>query len=305
MSDLARSLEDYLALRRSLGYKLQRTGQVLADFVAYLDAAGETHISVEAAVAWAVLPVNAESSWRACRLGAVRSFARYLQALDTNHQVPPAGIIPRGRRPNPYLFSDADIAALMAATRELGSPQRQDTFETLIGLLAVTGLRIGEAIRLDRGDVDLGHGLLEVRHSKADTSRDVPLHPSTLRALGDYCVRRDQLFPDADALFVTTTGTRLQTSNIGVVFAQLAAAAGLHNQTGGQRPRVGGLRHSFAVRALLGCYSTSGDVGPMLPALSLYLGHVKPASTYWYLSAAPQLLAAAARRAEATLGGLT
>jgi integrase len=305
MSDLARSLDDYLALRRSLGYKLQRTGQVLADFVAYLDAAGHTHVSVEASVDWAVQPANAESSWRACRLGAVRSFARYLQALDADHQVPPTGLIPRGQRPNPFLFSEADIAALMAATRELDSPQRQDTFETLIGLLAVTGLRIGEAIRLDRGDVDLGHGLLEVRHSKADTSRDVPLHPSTRQALGDYCARRDQLFPDADALFVTTTGTRLQTSNIGVVFAQLAASAGLEGQPGGRRPRVGGLRHSFAVRALLDCYSTGGEVGPMLPVLSTYMGHVKPGSTYWYLSAAPQLLAAAARRAEATLGGLS
>ena len=300
MSELRASLDEYLRLRRSLGYKLERSGRVLADFVDFLDGTGATHISVEAAVAWAIQAPGAQSSWRAGRLGMARCFARYLQAIDPRHEVPPTGLIPRRQgRPTPYLFSEADIAAVMAAARRLRAPLRRSTIETLIGTLAVTGLRVGEAIRLDRGDLEIDAGVLVVRNSKGGKSRHVPLAPSTLAALAAYRAHRDQLFPDAHSFFVSTTGTRLRPGNLATVFTELASQAGLEPRAGGRRPRLGGLRHSFAVRTLLGFYTSGADVAAMLPVLSTYMGHVSPVSTYWYLSAAPELLAAAAQRVEA------
>jgi integrase/recombinase XerD len=299
MSELSVSLDEYLGLRRSLGYKLERAGQVLADFVTFVDAADTSYVSIDAAVGWAIGTVNPDSSWRAQRLGYVRGFARYLHGVDPRHQIPPAGLIPRRRgRLLPYLFSQADIEGLMAATRHLRFRWRHLTMETLIGFLAVTGLRVGEAIRLHRNDIDVEAGVVVVRDSKGHKSRDVPMSPSTCAALSEYATHRDRLFPGADAAFVSTTGTRLRSQNLGTTFAEVVSLAGLEAMPGGRPPRLGGLRHSFAVRALHGFYASGADVTAMVPVLSAFMGHISPASTYWYLSAAPELLAAAARRVE-------
>lgn len=292
-------LEEYLALRRALGYRLQRAGRLLADFVASLEEAGAEHVTIEAAVRWAMLAPNPDSCWRAQRLGVVRGFARYLHAGDERHEVPPPGLIhPGRRRPAPFLFSPTDVVVLMAAARGLRSPLQAATVETVIGLLAVSGLRVGEVVRLDRGDADITRGVLAVRSSKLGKSRDVPLHASTSEALGTYLLRRDALFPQpsSPALFISTTGTRLRTGNLGEVFARLVEHAGLAAQAGRDGPRLGGLRHSFAVDTLADWHLADLDVGARLPVLSTYLGHASPASTYWYLSASPSLLAAAARR---------
>lgn len=305
MSDLSTALEGYLGLRRSLGYKLERAGEVLADFVAYLHRAGARTITIELAVAWAVLSTNAESAWRAQRLGMVRGFARYMQALDPGTEVPPADLLPGARRrPAPFLYSDAHITALMTAARGLRSPLRSATLETFIGLLAVTGLRVGEAIRLDRDDVDFEQGLLIVRNSKLGKSRSVPLHPSAIDALRAYSARRDQLcpFPRVASFFVSTTGTRLLTGPLQMAFTDLLRQAGLPRRSRRGGPRLQDMRHTFAVQTLLGWYLHGREVEPQLPLLSTYLGHVNPSSTYWYLSAAPELLAAAARRLDDTLG---
>jgi integrase/recombinase XerD len=299
MSAMSTALDDYLALRHSLGYKLQRAGALLVDFVAYLERAKTDHVTVEAAVSWAMLAANPDSCWRAQRLGVVRCFARYLHSLDPQHQVPPPGLLHRGeRRPEPFLYSAADILALMAAARRLRSPLRAATIETLIGLLAATGLRAGEAIRLDRGDLDVEQEVLIIRNSKLGKSRHVPLHTSTTKALRAYQLRRDELAtrPSSPALFISTTGTRLRSSNLRTVFGELLEQAGLLAHRGRRGPRLGDLRHSFAVQTLLDWHLSDVDVGPRLPVLSTYLGHVSPASTYWYLSASPPLLAAAARR---------
>lgn len=301
MNALAVGLEEYLALRRSLGYKLERAGELLVDFVAYLEQAGADHVTVELALSWAMLAPNPDSPWRSQRLGVVRCFARYLHAVDPVHQVPPPGLLHRGkRRPEPFLYAAADVEALMAAARQLRSPLRAATFETLVGLLAVTGLRVGEVIRLDRDDLDVALGVIVVRNSKLGKSRHVPLHASTTEALRAYLARRDGLLarPSSPALFVSTTGTRLRAGNLRTVFVELAERAGLRPSCGRQGPRIGGLRHSFAVATLLDWHLADLDVGPLLPVLSSYLGHVSPASTYWYLSASPPLLAAAARRAD-------
>lgn len=301
MSALATALDDYLALRRSLGYKLERPGELLGDFVATIDQLGADRVTVELAVEWAMRAPNPASSWRAQRLGVVRGFARYLHAIDPTHQIPPPGLLPRGQRPAPFLYAPEDIVALMTAAHRLRSPVRALTMETIIGLLAVTGLRGGEIIRLDRGDLDAAEEMLVVRNSKLGRSRHVPLDPTTTEALHDYLRQRDALFPRpvTPALFISTTGTRLRAGNLRAAFVEILEHADLPPRRGRQG-RLGDLRHSFAVQTLLEWHVAHVDVGSRLPVLSTFLGHVSPASTYWYLSASPSLLAAAAGRLRIT-----
>ena len=305
MSALRRDLDDYLVIRRALGFKLERAGLLLADFVAHLEANETDPITTDAALAWATLPPNGASNWWAQRLAVVRSFARHLHAIDPTHEVPPPGLLPgRSHRATPYLYSDRDIAALMAAARGWRSPLRAATFETLVGLLAVTGLRIGEALRLDRDDVDLVDGVLVIRLSKFGKSREVPLHPSTVDALAAYTRERDRLCrrPVDRAFFVSTVSTRLLYCNAHLAWLDLVRRAGLQPRSATCRPRPHDLRHSFAVRTLLGWYPDGADVHARMPLLSTYLGHVHPGNTYWYLSAAPELLTLVVARLDATIG---
>lgn len=305
MSALRRDLDGYLVIRRALGFKLERAGLLLADFVAHLEANEADTITTDAALVWATLPPNGASNWWAQRLSVVRGFARHLHAIDPTHEVPPPGLLPgRSHRATPYLYADRDIAALMAAARGVRSPLRAATFETLVGLLAVTGLRIGEALRLDRDDVDLVDGVLRIRLSKFGKSREVPLHPSTVDALAAYTRERDRLCrrPVDRAFFVSTAGTRLLYCNAHLAWLDLVRRAGLQRRSAACRPRPHDLRHSFAVRTLLGWYPDGADVHARLPLLSTYLGHVHPGNTYWYLSAAPELLTLVVARLDATVG---
>ena len=305
MSDLRVELDRYLAIRRSLGFRLRRPELLLGDFVRHLDASGSHTITTENAFAWATLPAKASNDWWGQRLSVVRAFARHLHAIEPVHEVPPAGLLPaRTHRATPYLYSDADIAALMAAARQLHSPLRAATFETLVGLLAVTGLRIGEALRLDRDDVDLVAGRLRVRDSKFGKSREVPLHASTVDALAGHARVRDRLCPRPvdPSFFVSTAGTRLLYCGAHLAWLDLVRRAGLEPRSAKCRPRPHDLRHSFAVRTLLGWYRDGADVAACMPLLSTYLGHVHPANTYWYLSAAPELLSLVAARLDAARG---
>ncbi len=257
---------------------------------------------------WAQLPAGRDPLWAARRLGVVRCFARHLQAIDPNTEVPPADLLPqRSRRATPYLYSTDDIAKLIEAARGLRSPLSCATYQTLIGLLAVTGMRVGEAVRLDRGDVDWAEGVITVVASKFGRWREVPMHPSAIRSLDNYTRRREELCPAplSPSLFVSTTGTRLIAANIRRTFSRLVHAAGLQPRSARCRPRLHDFRHSFAVSTLLGWYQADVDVQARLPLLSTYLGHVDPSSTYWYLEATPELLALAARRQEQILGGTT
>ncbi|HEY8695624.1 MAG TPA: tyrosine-type recombinase/integrase [Chloroflexota bacterium] len=307
MSELQHAAEEYLALRRALGFKLESQGPLLLNCVGYLDRAGASTITIELALAWAQLPPSRDPVWYGRRLGVVRGFAKHLQALDPRTEVPPADLLPqRYRRATPYLYSPDDIRKLMAAARGLRSPLRAATYEALVGLLAVTGMRVGEAIRLDRPDLDWEHGLLTIIASKFGKSREVALHPRTCAALAAYAQRRDVLCPQptAPSFFVSTAGTRLLHANVRFVFGRLVRAADLERRSGGRQPRLHDLRHSFAVATLLTWYRADADVQARLPLLSTYLGHVDPASTYWYLEAAPELLALAAQRLERALEGL-
>jgi integrase/recombinase XerD len=306
MSQLSCHLSGYLAMRRALGFKLEKEGRLLREFAAFAEAAGAGTVTTDVAVAWAILPRNASPVWAAQRLGMVRGFARYLQAFDPAAQVPPSGLLPaRTRRATPYIYSDAEVAALMTAARMLRNPLKAATFETLIGLLSVTGLRGSEAMALDGGDLDATAGLLTVRASKFRKSRQLPLQVSTLAALGGYQALRDRLcpVPATASLLVSTTGARLCQATVQPVFRHLLRRAAIGPGSSRPRATIHGLRHTFAVKTLLGWYRDGLDVQARMPSLSTYLGHVAPAATYWYLTGTPELLALAAARLEAMTGG--
>jgi integrase len=307
MSPLATALAEYLSIRRRLGFKLGRHGQLLGDFVAYLDEQGMTTITTELAMAWARRPADADPSWWGARLSVVRVFTRYLRTIDPATEIPPADIFPaRSQRATPYLYSSSDIDALRAAADRLTSEHRAVTFATLIGLLAVTGMRVGEAIRLDLDDVDWSEGSLTIRKSKFGKSREVVLHSTTVEALRAYAQRRQQLRPRprTPSFFVSLAGTRLIYQNVHFTFHELVEQAGIGPRSPRCRPRPHDLRHTFAVNTLLGWYQDGLDVASRMHLLSTYLGHLDPADTYWYLSATPELLGLAGERLERTLGEL-
>ncbi len=302
MSDLRDHSHDYLALRRALGYKLTGEGRLLADLVAFLADAGASTITTALAVAWTT-KVTGSAAYLARRMRVARSFARYLHALDPNCEIPPADLFPAGKhRPVPYIYSDDDVVALMAAAATLRPALRAATFETLFGLLAATGMRVSEAMALDTGDIDWPGQVLTVRESKYGKSREVLLHPSTLDALKIYERQRDRLALQrhAPSFFVSTRGTRLSHNTVQPTFRQLVHRAGLEQPPPSPQPRIHGLRHSFAVDTLIGWYRDGADVAVRMPLLSTYLGHHDPRATYWYVSAVPELLALAARRLEPT-----
>lgn len=298
MSTLRQSLASYLAVRRSLGYQLERPEKLLGQFISWLEDAGAATVTTQNALAWATLP-GGDAYWHAYRLSVVRGFAVYLHTSDLAAEVPPAGLIPAGpRRATPYLYCGADITALIAAAAGLRFPLRVATYQTLIGLLAVTGMRVGEAIGLDRPDLDLAAGIITVRQSKFGKTRLLPLHASTVAALQDYQRLRDQLCPHpaAPAVLISPAGTRLLYCNVHATWKLLAASAGLQPRSAACRPRIHDLRHSFAVASMLDAYAAGQDGQARLALLATYLGHTDPRHTYWYLSAAPELLALAGRR---------
>lgn len=298
---LSESLIDYLAVRRSLGFKLVRDGLLLGQFVAFCEQAGVTTLTRDAALAWVREPQNASPSWLDMRLTVVRGFAAWLQAMDPATEVPERGWLPPRRRTTPYLYSDAEIVALLAAAHRARWPLSAATYETLIGLLAVTGMRIGEAIGLDRSDLSLDDGLLTIREAKLDKSRRVHLHPSTVDALRLYLQRRDELSPTPaePALFVHPAGNRVTYRSVGPMFHTLVGRAGISPKSPQCKPTIHGLRHTFAVNTLISWYRDGGDVQARLPVLSTWLGHADPKWTYWYLSASADLLALACERLEA------
>lgn len=302
MSALAEHLEAYLRLRRSLGHELAEAARLLPRFVAYLEAQGAEFVTLEAALAWSLEPeAPAGSTVWGKRMMAVRGFARYLSGIDPRTEVPPAGTIPIRRqwRP-PFIYSQADIVALMEeAARSIPQPLRAATYETLIGLLAATGLRVGEALRLDRRDVDFSDGVLAVRESKFGKSRQVPLQPNSVAALQGYATKREELCPHprSESFFVSLNSTRVIYECVWPTFRMLCEEAGV-GVGATRRPRIHDLRHTFAVRTLLGWYRDGRDVGVRLPWLSTYLGHREPRYTYHYLSATPELLGHAARLLE-------
>ena len=302
MSVFARHLEDYLRLRRALGHQLADAGRLLPDFVAHLDATGASTITIKAALAWVQRPdADPSSSVWMRRMTAVRSFARHMTGFDSATEIPPPGLVTyRQRWRPPFIYSEADVIDLMAAVPQLiPTPLRAATFVTMIGLLAATGMRVGEAIALVQSDIDWVDGVAIVRASKFNKSRELPLAPTTVDALAAYETLRDRLVPEPSGptFFVSRKGTAVIYADFSEKFRELVRSSGV-GAGSAPRPRIHDLRHSFAVNTLVRWHRADEDVGALLPRLSTYLGHLTPGYTYWYLSAAPELLALAAARLE-------
>ena len=299
MSKLRSALDRYLSMRKGLGYKYQHQTQRLADFVSFMERRKAKIITTKLALEWATLPPDRHASW-GLRLSDVRGFARHVAIIDSRMEVPPAGLLPAMKRAKPYIYSDKEIEALLAAVLALppNNGLRRWTCHTLLGVIAVTGMRLAEATGLQQDDVDLDEGVLTVRLAKHGKSRLVPLHPSTIAALRSYAERRDAHHGSrcGSTFFVTEKGSRLQHQYVYRAFWRASREIGLRRSGDRTSPRVHDLRHRFAIRTLLGWYREGTDVEKKLPALSTYLGHTCVRDTYWYLSACPELMGEAARR---------
>ncbi|MGH2868048.1 MAG: tyrosine-type recombinase/integrase [Solirubrobacteraceae bacterium] len=311
MITLEERLTGYLAVRRALGYRLARAEKLLAQFVAWMDERGATTITTALALQWATLPPASESNWHAHRLSVVRGFTAHVHALDPAHELVSQDLLPqRPRRAVPYLYTATEIRALMSASSVIPTPHRAATMRALIGLLAVTGMRIGEAIRLDQGDVDHQRDLITIVESKFGKSRQLPVDATTTAALRAYLRRRDRPVPikPTEAVFTSAVGTRLTYCNVHLAFKRIVRRAGLVPRSTVCRPRPHDLRHAFAVNTLLDAYCDDvGDgehIQSRIALLCTYLGHVNPGSTYWYLQAAPELLGLAAERLDRVEGDL-
>jgi len=309
MSALKASLRDYLAFRRALGFKLITEQRLLERFVQFAASAGATFITTELALKWVNQEDDTPPGHRAGRLAVLRRWARFASATDPRTIVPPEDLLPsRRRRIAPYLFTDKEIHALIAAARALPSSSglRPHTYVTLIGLYAATGLRAGEALRMDRDDVDLVEGILQIRESKFGKSRLVPVHASTCRALRRYAEDRDRIFPRprSPSFFLSERGTRLSYDVVWLTFRALGRQVGLRTPPGLRAPRIYDLRHRFAITTLTHWHRRGADVTRRLPQLSTYMGHSSVANTYWYLTATPALLRYALRRAERCAPGV-
>jgi integrase len=312
---MARKVKEYLRLRRSLGFKMRSQGEMLLQFAKYLDRSGHRGpFTTEMALRWANSPKLSRSS-RAKRLSAVRCFARYLAVRDGRTEVPGRYLVPKVCfRQRPHLYSQRDLEQLLEATGRLwpSYPLKWLVYRTLFGLLACTGLRVSEALKLNADDVDLEHGVLRIEKTKFKKSRLVPLHPTATRALRRYVLARygQQVMCDNSPFFVNGRGTRLTYCAVRWAFEHLRDMLGWKNGNGEMpRPRIHDLRHTFACRRLLSWYRQGKNVHNLITALSTYMGHGKVTDTYWYLTGTPELLAIAGGRferfARAEKGGRT
>ena len=304
MNTLGQAVQQYLSLRRSLGFKLYKAGKLLPAFVKFMEEHRASFITTKLALAWAQQSPAVQPIVCAQRLSIVRIFARYRSATDPRTQVPPEGLLSyRYQRPQPYLYSSEQIQALLCAALSLParSGLRPWTYHCLFGLLSVTGLRLGEARNLEIQDVDLQAGVLTIRNTKFGKTRLVPIHGATRRVLAGYLARRNRRWagqPVSSCVFVSNWGNRLDCGEIHRTFYALSRQIGLRGRSESHGPRLHDLRHRFALMTLLRWYRAGKDVERMLPYLSAYLGHVHIGDTYWYLNAWPELMRAAMSRLE-------
>lgn len=301
MNTLYHQANQYLSIRRELGFKLRGQDRLLTSFIDYLDAEEHRTVCSKTALEWATLPDNVQRIRWAQRLGAVRGLARFLHGIDPSVEVPPLDLLPvRRQRRVPYLYTQNDIAHLLQATSALKPMLRAVTYKCLFGLLAATGMRVGEAISLNCNHVDLDTGILRICDTKFRKNRYIPLHSSGIEALCRYAAIRNELCPEpkTNAFFVSTRATRLLYPCVNGVFRQCMKEIDLENNVENKAVRLHGLRHSFAVATLRDWYRSGANAQIQLPILSAYLGHGCTASTYWYLQSCPELLQSAAERLE-------
>lgn len=303
MNAWRKAVKDYIQMRRRLGFKLRDTNLGLLDFAAFLTRRRAPHITIALALQWAQQKTGVCPAQWARRLIYARGFARYWSAYDSHTQIPPWGLLPfRSGRARPYIYSSQEVQRLLEAAKQLSPAHglRAHTYYCLLGLLSVTGLRLGEALNLEVQDVDLAQGLLTIRCGKFGKSRLVPIHPSTRQVLADYAARRDRFLAGQPAhfFFVSQHGTQLNSAHVHRTFYDLSRQTGLRGATASYGPRLHDFRHRFAVQTLVRWYRSGQDVERRLPLLSTYLGHVRVANTYWYLSVHPELMGLAVKRLE-------
>jgi len=294
MNTLSLHLDRYLKLRRQLGYKLRVTEILLRNFVRFAQEEGASFITTKLALRWAARP-GIKPVQSGNRLGMVRRFADYVSAHDARTQVPAQKLLPcQLRRRPPYLYRDEEVLQLIRAAYRIapGNELKGATLGTLLGLLAASGMRVGEALALDRENVDLKRNVLVIRRAKGNKSRLVPLHTSTVQVLQQYACLRDRLFPQllSRSFFIWERGERLLHCTVHRWFLLVACEVGLRTPGDRRGSRIHDLRHYFAIRTLLNWYRTDTDVEAHLPELATYLGHVHVRDSYWYLSATPELL---------------
>jgi len=303
MRSLREGAEDYLALRRGLGFKLKRPARFVRSFVESIEKRGETRITTQLALEWATQPQHLQPSEWAARLSGVRAFARYWSSIDVATEIPPEGLLPfRARRAKPYLYSELEVQRILEEARSMPAQFSLQplTYYCLFGLLAATGLRISEALNLESRDVNWAEGVLTIRTSKFGKSRLVPLHPTTKKVLSDYASQRIQRFADrpTSAFFPSRTGAHLDPGQVRRTFYRISRQIGIRGASASRGPRLHDFRHRFAVETLLRWYRNGEDVRRRLPILSTYIGHSHVTDTYWYLSNTPELMTAAADRLE-------
>ena len=302
MNALRQAVEEYLSLRRELGFKLHDEGYALRSFIGFCEQESAEYVTADLARRWAV-STNGQPAREAWRLRIVRHFTVHHRASDPRTEIPSKDLLPhRYHRKSPCIFSDQDVVRLIRAARELspGTGLRPQTYTTLFGLLATSGIRVGEALALDDDHIDWQGGTLVVHRGKFYKSRVVPVHASTLSRLKQYQRQRDRFGPKpkTPAFFVSESGLRLPYRSVLGTFRRLCDQLGLQGHSPQRRPHVHDLRHRFAVKTLIRWYQEGIDVERRLPVLSTYLGHVSVSHTYWYLSAVPELLRLATERLE-------
>ena len=308
MNSLSQHLQEYLELRHRLGFKLVAPSHMLQKFVSFAQHQKAAFITTKLALEWATKSNHGHPARSALRLSSVRLFAQYLSGIDSRTEIPPPGLLlRRQQRVTPYLYSSHEVIQLIKAAETLPGPTpfRAATYSTLFGLLAVTGMRVGEAMRLLREDVDHVQRLLIVRHSKNEQTRLIPIHPTTQAKLKQYEQLRNQLYPrpHSPCFFLSEQGCRLTHTTVLKWFIRLSCQIGLRQPADSHGPRIHDMRHRFAISTLLHWYRIKADVEAHLPELATYLGHRNIADTYWYISATPELLNLATLRLERAKGG--
>jgi len=308
MRPLDQAIDDYLALRRSLGFKLREYGGCLCEFVSFLKENRSACITNKLALEYATRRQGEKPVSWSRRLIIIRGFARYRIGADPKTEIPPIGLLRfRSRRARPYVYSQDEIRRLLQAALKIESPHKLQprTYHCLFGLLAVSGLRLGEAVNLQPQDVDWAEGVLTIREAKFGKTRLVPLHPSTLVVLRDYADLRDRIFAGRTlpAFLVTSHGTKLAKTNLSRIFRELSRRIGIRKPGVRNGPRLHDFRHRFAIETLLRWYRRGESVPQRMPVLSTYLGHGNVSGTYWYLSSTPELLSVASKLIEARWKG--
>lgn len=307
MNTLREALNDYLTMRRSLGYKLQDAGQVLLGFVTYLESRHAPFITEELALAWALDSPKAQAARKAMRLSMARGFARYRSLSDPRTEIPAQGLLPvQRKRAKPYLYSIDEVQQLLDAALRM-EPQYKSgallpwVYYCLFGLLCVTGMRVGEARNLELKDVDLDSGILTIHNAKHGKQRLIPIHDTTCVILADYLDRRADYCKNrtvSEYLFVSSWGLRLDKAQVHRAFYALSRQIGIRGEFDSHGPRLHDFRHRFATITLINWYRNDLDPERLLPVLAAYLGHTNIADTQWYLDATPELMREAMNRVE-------